>query len=121
MLFVPHLHTLIYFVRQGFYLQNTASFRCTTLHGTYKNYTRYIKKFEKYVGSRDVYFDDIYVSVLKDYMAHMGNISKNGMRIEHLSKLMDHTDISTTQIYAKIISEELDKAVVSSIFQKTLR
>jgi site-specific recombinase XerD len=54
-------------------------------------------------------------------MAHKGNISKNGMRIEHLSKLMDHTDISTTQIYAKIISEELDKAVVSSIFQKTLR
>ena len=35
----------------------------------------------------------------------------NGMRIEHVSKLMDHTDIGTTQIYAKIISEELDKAV----------
>jgi integrase/recombinase XerD len=29
---------------------------------------------------------------------------------------MDHTDISTTQIYAKIISEELDKAVDSYIF-----
>ena len=27
-----------------------------------------------------------------------------------------HTDISTTQIYAKIISEELDKAVDSYIF-----
>ncbi len=35
----------------------------------------------------------------------------NGMRIEHVSKLMGHTDIGTTQIYAKIISEELDKAV----------
>jgi site-specific recombinase XerD len=38
------------------------------------------------------------------------------MRIEHVSKLMDHTNISTTQIYAKIISEELDKAVDSYIY-----
>jgi len=44
------------------------------------------------------------------------NALNNGMRIEHVSKLMDHTDISTTQIYAKIISEELDKAVDSYIF-----
>ena len=33
------------------------------------------------------------------------------MRIEHVSKLMDHSDIRTTQIYAKILNEELDKAV----------
>ena len=35
----------------------------------------------------------------------------NGMRIEYVSKLMDHSDIGTTQIYAKIINDELDKAV----------
>jgi site-specific recombinase XerD len=29
---------------------------------------------------------------------------------------MDHRDISTTQVYAKIISEELDKAVDNYIF-----
>lgn len=34
-----------------------------------------------------------------------------GMRIEYVSKLLGHADISTTQIYAKIISEELDKAM----------
>jgi hypothetical protein len=34
--------------------------------GTYKNYTLYTKKFENYVGSKDVYFDDITVSVLKE-------------------------------------------------------
>ena len=50
-----------------------------------KNYTLYIKKFEKYVGTRDVYFDDITVSVLKDYMAHMGNISKNGATTQRYS------------------------------------
>ena len=38
------------------------------------------------------------------------------MRIEHVSKLMDHNDISTTQIYAKIINEELDKAVDEYIY-----
>jgi integrase/recombinase XerD len=35
----------------------------------------------------------------------------NGMRIEHVSKLMDHSDIGITQLYAKIISSELDNAV----------
>jgi len=44
------------------------------------------------------------------------NALNNGMRIEHVSKLMDHRDISTTQVYAKIIGEELDKAVDSYIF-----
>lgn len=37
-----------------------------------------------------------------------------GMRIEHLSKLMTHTSIKTTQIYAQIVNEDLDKAM--SIF-----
>jgi integrase/recombinase XerD len=44
------------------------------------------------------------------------NALNNGMRIDHVSKLMDHRDISTTQVYAKITSEELDKAVDSYIF-----
>ena len=35
----------------------------------------------------------------------------NGMRIEYVSKLLDHSDIGITQVYAKIINEELDKAV----------
>ena len=36
---------------------------------------------------------------------------KRGMRIEYVSKILDHTHINTTQIYAKIINEELDKAM----------
>ena len=39
------------------------------------------------------------------------NALNNGMRIEHVSKLLDHNDIRTTQVYAKILGEELDKAV----------
>ncbi|POY34669.1 hypothetical protein C3K47_19160 [Solitalea longa] len=36
---------------------------------------------------------------------------RKGMRIEYVSKLMGHSDITTTQIYAKIMNEELDKAM----------
>ena len=43
---------------------------------------------------------------------------KKGMRIEYVSKLMGHTTIKTTQIYAKIVNEELDKAM--EIFNEKL-
>jgi len=36
---------------------------------------------------------------------------KKGMRIEYVSKLLGHNSIKTTQIYAKIVNEELDKAM----------
>lgn len=44
------------------------------------------------------------------------NALNNGMRIEHVSKLLDHNNIGTTQIYAKIISQELDDAVDKYVF-----
>lgn len=36
---------------------------------------------------------------------------QKGMRIEYVSKLMGHADIKETQIYAKVVSSELDKAM----------
>jgi integrase/recombinase XerD len=36
---------------------------------------------------------------------------RKGMRIEYVSKLLGHASIKTTQIYAKIVNEELDKAM----------
>ena len=36
---------------------------------------------------------------------------RKGIRIEYVSKLLGHKDISTTQIYAKIVDTELDKAM----------
>lgn len=36
---------------------------------------------------------------------------RKGMRIEYVSKLMGHADIKTTQVYAKIVNSELDKAM----------
>ena len=36
---------------------------------------------------------------------------RKGMRIEYVCKLMGHASIKTTQVYAKIVNEELDKAM----------
>lgn len=36
---------------------------------------------------------------------------RKGMRIEYVSKLLGHSEIRTTQVYAKIVNEELDKAM----------
>ncbi len=36
---------------------------------------------------------------------------RKGMRIEYVSKLMAHSSIKTTQIYAKIVNEQLDEAM----------
>ena len=36
---------------------------------------------------------------------------RKGVRIEYVSKLMGHASISTTQIYAQVVNEELDKAM----------
>jgi len=33
------------------------------------------------------------------------------MRIEYVSRLMGHASIRTTQIYAKIVNEDLDRAM----------
>jgi len=41
---------------------------------------------------------------------------KKGMRIEYVSKLMGHSAIKETQVYAKIINAELDKAM--EVFNK---
>lgn len=39
------------------------------------------------------------------------NALNNGMRIEYVSKLLDHSSIRQTQVHAKIVSEELDNSV----------
>ena len=36
---------------------------------------------------------------------------RKGMRIEYVSKLMGHASIKTTQVYAKIVNADLDKAM----------
>jgi integrase/recombinase XerD len=55
--------------------------------------------------------------VNKDFSFHSSrhcfavNALKKGMRIEYVSKLMTHSSIRTTQIYAKIVNNDLDVAM----------
>ena len=36
---------------------------------------------------------------------------KKGMNIAHVSKLMAHSNLSTTMVYAKIVNKDLDDAM----------
>lgn len=67
--------------------------RCERIKGTvsvstYKNYKQYVSKFEKFVGHKDVYFDDITVTMLKDYINYLSNTLKNGATTVHYSLLI---------------------------------
>lgn len=44
------------------------------------------------------------------------NALNNGMRIEHVSKIMDHSSIKITEGYAKVINSELDKSMEQYIY-----
>lgn len=64
--------------------------RCEKIKGsvsvsTYRNYNFYLKKFEKWMGTKDVFFDDITVSILMDYLAYMSNTLKNGATTQRYS------------------------------------
>lgn len=56
-----------------------------------------------------------YAGLDKPITSHMGRHTfavialNNGVKIESVAKMMGHTDISTTQIYAKILNSELEK------------
>ena len=52
---------------------------------TYKNYILYLKKFENFVGTKDVFFDTITVSLLMDYMGYMSNELSNGQTTQRYS------------------------------------
>ncbi len=67
--------------------------RCERIKGTvsvatYRNYKQYVAKFEKFIGHKDVYFDDITVTTLKDYINYMSNTLKNGATTIHHSLLI---------------------------------
>ena len=56
-----------------------------------------------------------YAGIDKTLTSHMGRHTfavrclNNGVKIENLAKMMGHTDIKTTQIYAKVLNEEVER------------
>jgi site-specific recombinase XerD len=59
--------------------------KCNLSVSSYRGYKIYLGKFEKYTKTRDVFFDDITVSLLLDYMSHMGNELGNGNTTQRYS------------------------------------
>ena len=53
--------------------------KSTVSYSTYKAYYAAIVKFEKWVGTRDVYFDDFSVTLLNDYKNYLSKELKNGL------------------------------------------
>jgi integrase/recombinase XerD len=49
------------------------------------NYKRYTEKFEKFAGTKELYFDDITVTMLKDYVNYCSTTLNNGNTSVHYS------------------------------------
>jgi integrase/recombinase XerD len=80
----------------------------TTLSpATYRNYTKYISKFEKFMGTSEVYFEDINVTTLKDFANHCSKTLSNNNTTIHYSltilsimfKDAQREDIIPTSLY----------------------
>jgi integrase/recombinase XerD len=64
--------------------------RCERIKGnvspqTYKAYKQTIDKFEKFLGTNEIYFEDITVTILNDYVNYMSNRLKNGSTTIHFA------------------------------------
>jgi len=60
----------------------------TVSYSTYRAYTSQVDKFEKYMGTKDVYFDEITVALLNDYKFHLGNTLGNGDTTQRLLDML---------------------------------
>ena len=75
--------------------------KSTVSYSTYKAYYAAIVKFEKWVGTRDVYFDDFSVTLLNDYKNYLSKELKNGLTTQRLSIIVLGT------IFNQAIKEEI--------------
>ena len=75
--------------------------KSTVSYSTYKAYYAAIVKFEKWVGTRDVYFDDFTVTLLNDYKNYLSKELKNGLTTQRLSIIVLGT------IFNQAIKEEI--------------
>ena len=78
-------------------------FNFKNLRGAYIN--RYLRK----IGKKLEFPFNLTFHIARHTFATLA--LKLGMRIEYVSKILDHSDIQITQVYAKIINDELDKAM----------
>ena len=84
-------------------------------YSTYKAYTTQVGKFETYMGTKDVYFDEITVALLNDYKFHLGSVLNNGDTTQRLSIIVLGT------IFRDAIREEVIPETMFPFSKLTLK
>jgi integrase len=79
------------------------------LHGMISKKTALVNKYLAEIGEKATPAKKLSTHIARHTFATLA--LKQGMRIEYVSKLLGHANIRETQIYAKIVDAELDKAM----------
>lgn len=78
-----------------------------------KKYNYSLPKISNYQYNQKLKIVADYAKINKNLTSHMGRHSfavlalNLGVKIENLAKMMGHTDIKTTQVYAKVLNESV--------------
>ena len=99
----PHHFIFPFFNNQKDYSDNTKKYYAVTSLNSRVN--RELKQIAKLAGiEKHIHFHT-------SRHTFATRALKRGMRIEYVSKLLGHSNIQTTQIYAKIVNKDLDDAM----------
>ncbi len=91
------------FLKNDIDYSETALFRAISSHTAYTNTD--LKKIAKLAGiDKKIHFHT-------SRHTFATRALKKGMRIEYVSRLLGHSSIKTTQVYAKIVNQDLDDAM----------
>lgn len=91
------------FLRNDIEYSNASIFKAISSHTAYTNTD--LKKIAKMAGiDKNIHFHT-------SRHTFATRALKKGMRIEYVSKLLGHSSIKSTQVYAKIVNKDLDDAM----------
>ena len=79
------------------------------LHRAISSHTAYTNKDLKVIAKLAKFDKHIHFHTSRHTFATRA--LRKGMRIEYVSRLPGHTNIKTTQVYAKIVNQDLDDAM----------
>ena len=91
------------------FLKNNIDYSKEHLFNTISSHTAYTNRDLKKIGKLAGIEKSINFHTSRHTFATRA--LRKGMRIEYVSKLLGHSSIKTTQVYAKIVNEDLDKAM----------
>ena len=91
------------------FLKNDIEYSEKALHNAISSHNAYANKDLKVIAEMAEIDKKIHFHTSRHTFATRA--LKKGMRIEYVSKLLGHSSIKTTQVYAKIVNKDLDDAM----------